>query len=112
MARTLSGTSPWPERKITGSSPGPPGSCCCTSVPDAPGIRRSRITQPAPSNGLPQALAERGERIPVILISASDADDTRASARRNGAAAFLRKPVDDQALVDAIEWVLGNAKVP
>jgi FixJ family two-component response regulator len=55
---------------------------------------------------LPQALAERGHRLPVILISASDADDSRAAARRCGASAFLRKPVDDQALVDSIEWVL------
>lgn len=60
---------------------------------------------------LPQALADRDERIPVILISASDADETRALARRGGAAAFLRKPVDDQALVDAIEWVLGSTRV-
>ena len=61
---------------------------------------------------LPQVMAERGEAIPVILISASDAEDTRVSARRSGAAAFLRKPVDDQALVDSIEWVLGNHEVP
>lgn len=60
---------------------------------------------------LPQALADRDERIPVILISASDADETRALARRVGAAAFLRKPVDDQALVDSIEWVLGATRV-
>jgi FixJ family two-component response regulator len=58
---------------------------------------------------LPQALADRGDRVPVILISASDAQDSRVAARRCGAAAFLRKPVDDQALVDSIEWVLGGS---
>ena len=55
---------------------------------------------------LPHALAERGEPLPVILITAHDSEEMRAEARRGGASAYLRKPVDDQALVDAIEWAL------
>jgi len=52
------------------------------------------------------ALKERGEPLPVILVTANDSDEVRAEARRCGASAYFRKPVDDQALVDAIEWAL------
>jgi len=34
---------------------------------------------------------------------------TRERARKLGAAAFLRKPVDGQALIDAIHWAMGVA---
>ena len=53
-----------------------------------------------------KSLADQGGRLPVILITASDSEDMRAEARRVGASAYLRKPVDDQALVDSIEWAL------
>jgi FixJ family two-component response regulator len=56
---------------------------------------------------LARALKERGEPLPVILVTANDSDEVRAEARRCGASAYFRKPVDDQALVDAIEWALG-----
>jgi FixJ family two-component response regulator len=59
---------------------------------------------------LPRALEDRGEHVPVILITASESEDTRAAARRAGASAFLRKPVDDRALIDSIEWVTGGAR--
>jgi FixJ family two-component response regulator len=52
------------------------------------------------------ALKARGEPLPVILVTANDSDEVRAEARRCGASAYFRKPVDDQALVDAIEWAL------
>lgn len=44
--------------------------------------------------------------LPVIAVSARDDADTRNMARELGARFFLRKPVDDQALLDAINWVL------
>lgn len=44
-------------------------------------------------------------RIPVIAVSARDDDDARQRSRDLGAKLFLRKPVDDQALLDAIDWV-------
>jgi FixJ family two-component response regulator len=47
--------------------------------------------------------------LPVITISARDDDDTRRLARELGARLFLRKPVDDQALLDAIHWVTTSA---
>ena len=44
--------------------------------------------------------------LPVIAVSPTDAAD---SARNLGARLFLRKPVDEQALMDAIHWVIpGN----
>lgn len=55
---------------------------------------------------LPRLLAEAGRNLPVILVSAYDTPGARETARRVGAAAFFRKPVDDQALLDAIEWAL------
>lgn len=58
----------------------------------------------------PQVQARLNERriaLPVITVSARDDDETRAWARALGARMFLRKPVDDQALLDAINWVTG-----
>ena len=52
-------------------------------------------------------LKERGIDLPIIAISASDDEDTRSMARALGARFFLRKPVDDRALLDAIAWVTG-----
>ena len=34
----------------------------------------------------------------------------RQAAKDAGAAAFFRKPVDTQALIDAIEWALNQSK--
>jgi len=59
---------------------------------------------------LQRELAARGIRIPVIVISASDDAETREQARRLGATAFFRKPIDDQALLDAIWWAISEAK--
>ena len=50
-------------------------------------------------------LKERGIRFPVIAISAHDDDVARSTARMLGASRFLRKPVDDEALLDAIAQV-------
>lgn len=58
----------------------------------------------------PQVQARLNERriaLPVITVSARDDDETRGWARALGARMFLRKPVDDQALLDAINWVTG-----
>jgi FixJ family two-component response regulator len=50
-------------------------------------------------------LKARGIRFPVIAVSARDDDVARSTAGLLGAAFFLRKPVDDEALLDAIEQV-------
>ena len=53
-------------------------------------------------------LKEIGNTVPVIVISARDDEATRALVRDLGARMFLRKPVDDQALFDAINWATGG----
>jgi FixJ family two-component response regulator len=58
---------------------------------------------------LQRELTSRGIGMPVIVISASDDAQTRENARKLGAAAFFRKPIDDQALLDAILWAISGA---
>jgi FixJ family two-component response regulator len=50
--------------------------------------------------------------LPVIAVSARDDEETRRIARAQGAQFFLRKPVDDQALLDAIAWVSASSHDP
>ena len=59
---------------------------------------------------LQQKLASHGIQTPVIVVSASDDAQTRERAREQGAVSFFRKPVDDQALIDAIHWAIGDTK--
>jgi FixJ family two-component response regulator len=61
---------------------------------------------------LPAALHRIGCDLPVIIVTAQDSDAARAEAKRAGAAAFFRKPVDDQALLDAIEWATQGEQGP
>jgi FixJ family two-component response regulator len=55
-------------------------------------------------------LASKGIRMPVIVVSAHDDAETRKRTRELGAAAFFRKPVDGEALVDTIHWIMGSNK--
>ena len=55
-----------------------------------------------------QKLNEQGVAIPVIVVSASDDEHIRDYARRLGAVSFFRKPIDDQALLDAVWWAIGR----
>jgi len=55
---------------------------------------------------IPQLLAARDTRLPVIFLTAVDTEDMRVRAHQAGGMAFFRKPVDDQALIDTIRWVL------
>jgi len=57
-----------------------------------------------------EKLRVMGATIPVIAVSAEDDPATRDRARLLGAVAFFRKPVDDQALLDTILWVMDGAK--
>ncbi len=69
----------------------------------------SDIKMPGSSGlALPGLLVQAGRRLPVIFITAHDTAETRDTAQRVGAAGFFRKPVDGQALLDAIEWALGK----
>lgn len=59
---------------------------------------------------LPERLQRNGRQLPVIFLTAEDTDTARTAARRAGAAGYFRKPVDDQALIDAIEWAMVNGR--
>jgi FixJ family two-component response regulator len=51
--------------------------------------------------------------LPIIAVSAHDDVQTSRQARQLGARFLLRKPVDDQAMLDAIRWVLdGDSPQP
>ena len=67
------------------------------------------ITMPRMTGPQVQAcLNDRQITLPVITVSARDDDQTRTWTRDLGARMFLRKPVDDQALLDAINWVCSS----
>ena len=55
---------------------------------------------------LHERLAADGESIPVVFITAHDDAPTRKRIENSGAASHLWKPVDEQALLDAIRRAL------
>jgi FixJ family two-component response regulator len=55
---------------------------------------------------LPALLIRAGKHLPVIFTTAHDSPETRDVAHHSGAAAYFRKPVDAQALLDAIAWAI------
>ena len=61
-------------------------------------------------NGLEllQLLLDDDVHVPVIFMTGHDDDKARIAARRVGAVGFFRKPFDDQALIDAIEFARKN----
>lgn len=71
-----------------------------------PGCLLLEVTLPGWSGLQLQAeLNRRRVDLPVIAVSARDEHETRELARQLGAHYFFRKPVDAQALIDAIQWV-------
>src|SRR5262245_54016958 len=60
-----------------------------------------------------KTLARRGVALPVIVITGRGDAQTRARALESGAVAFLEKPVDDTALMYAIDAAMhGNPAGP
>jgi len=55
-------------------------------------------------------MAKAGVRIPVIVITGHNSDESRERAMKAGAVAYLRKPVDAEALLAAIASAMGNEK--
>ena len=47
-------------------------------------------------------LAEASQEVPVVMITGRDSEETREQAMSAGAAAYLRKPVDDQTLLSTL----------
>lgn len=50
-------------------------------------------------------LGKRGFTMPVIALSARDDLETKSALKDLGVKFSFRKPVDEQALIDAINWV-------
>src|SRR4051794_12485837 len=77
-------------------------------LPDANACVISDVQFPGKSGlEIPILLASAGRQLPVIYVTAHDTPETRELASRLGAHGYFRKPVDDQALLDAIAWSLG-----
>jgi FixJ family two-component response regulator len=57
-----------------------------------------------------QHLAKIHVSIPVIILTAHDTPEDRERAMNGGASAYLRKPVDDGVLLDAISAAITRAK--
>lgn len=56
---------------------------------------------------------EAAPRVPVVVLSAADSRDNVLSAIDHGAAGFVSKTVDAQALLRAVQWVVdGGVIVP
>lgn len=60
---------------------------------------------------LKHQLNQTHEHLPLIFLTAHDTWEMRDAARAAGAAAFFRKPVDTQALLDAIKWALHSPRL-
>ena len=58
-----------------------------------------------------ERLAAVRSTLPVIVITGHDSDSTRTTALANGASAYLRKPVDEQVLLDAIAVAISRPAV-
>ena len=79
-------------------------------------LRRACVVADAPMPGdtgvhLPRRLHAAGRNIPVILMTAEDNGRLRAAAKSAGAVGFFHKPVDAQALIDAIHWALDDPEL-
>ena len=53
-------------------------------------------------------LLDLGERIPVIIMTGHDTPESRERAIGGGASAYLRKPADDEVLLDAVAEAIGK----
>ena len=51
-------------------------------------------------------MTKRGLHNPVIIVTAYDELATRKAAKNHGALAYLRKPVDSEALVDLVKFAV------
>lgn len=55
-----------------------------------------------------ERLALKGSKLPVIVITGDDSEETYEHAMNHDITAFLHKPVDGQVLLDAIDDAVGN----
>ena len=59
-----------------------------------------------------RALKQANAQVPVVIITGDDSPESRADALRQGAKAYLRKPVDDATLIDAIQSAIRSNQAP
>jgi FixJ family two-component response regulator len=57
---------------------------------------------------LQQRLIAEGKRVPVVFISAHDDPHSQMAAMAAGAVDFLRKPFEEQALLDVLATALAQ----
>jgi FixJ family two-component response regulator len=57
------------------------------------------------------ALRERGHRIPIIFITAFPKEELKARALEGGAAGFLGKPFDCEALIECLACALAPQRL-
>ena len=57
---------------------------------------------------LQKDLLATGSDLPMIFITGYDTQETRDQAKKSGAAGYFRKPIDDRALLDSIQWALAK----
>jgi FixJ family two-component response regulator len=56
-----------------------------------------------------RALVQAGANLPVVIITGDDFPEGRARALEHGAKAYLRKPVDEATLLDAIRRAIAGS---
>jgi len=56
-----------------------------------------------------RALSQAGARVPVVIITGDDSRENHRRTEAYGAHAYLRKPVDDVMLLEAIRNAVGSA---
>jgi FixJ family two-component response regulator len=56
-------------------------------------------------------LTRAGDRLPIVIVTAYDGLESRSQCLAAGAAAYLVKPLDDRALLDAIATAMGEKDV-
>jgi len=55
-------------------------------------------------------LRQSNPEVPVVVITGNDTSESHGRALAEGAASYLRKPVDDQELIDAVESAVARAR--
>lgn len=57
-----------------------------------------------------QRLVHEGIRLPTIIITGHDQAGVAERVLAAGASAYLRKPLDEERLLDAVEWAVREAR--
>ena len=61
---------------------------------------------------LQQRLKDTGTRLPVVIVTGHDEPGMKARCMAAGVSAYLRKPIDGKALLEAIDRAIAEASLP